>query len=126
MASFKGNIVIVEDDSGLNQAVLRLLQAAGFNATSFSSAATALVSDAIKQADCVVLDVHLADMSGFELQHRLSESGHSPPVIIITAHDDDLSRQRAKSIGASAYFPKPFTGRAFVDAVARAVGKEKP
>ncbi|HKE92967.1 MAG TPA: response regulator, partial [Povalibacter sp.] len=75
MAESRGNIVIVEDDAGLNQALTRLLQAAGFHTTGFASAAAALQSEATRDAHCLVLDVHLSDMSGYEVQRRLAETG---------------------------------------------------
>lgn len=121
MVEYRGNIVIVEDDAGLNQALTRLLQAAGFETTGFSTADAALQSTAVAQADCLVLDVHLADMTGYELHRRLGESGHVPPVIIITAHDDVHSRRQAQAIGASEYLTKPFAGRALVAAISRIV-----
>ena len=124
MGEYRGNIVIVEDDAGLNQALSRLLQAAGFQATAFSCARDALGSDSTKQADCLVLDVHLADMTGYELQRRLTEAGRAPPVIVMTAHDDAVSRRQAHAIGAAAYLTKPFAGRALVDAVTRVLAAD--
>lgn len=117
MSNFKGDVIIVEDDSGLSQALSRLLQAAGFRATSFGCAAAALADAALAGADCLVVDVHLPDMTGFELLQRLADNGVSLPVIVITAHDDAVSRQRAQAAGVDAYFPKPFAGRALVDAI---------
>jgi FixJ family two-component response regulator len=119
MPGRKGYVVIVEDDVGLNQALSRLLQAAGFDTDSYGSAAAALGSESIRQADCLVLDVQLSEMTGFDLQRRLQKSGHSPPAIIITAHDDMTSQREAREIGAVAYLTKPFAGRALVDAVER-------
>jgi FixJ family two-component response regulator len=118
MGEFRGHIVIVEDDAGLNQALSRLLQAAGFQATGFNTAAAALQSALTRTADCLVLDVHLADMTGYDVQRRLAETGFLPPVIVITAHDDAFSRRQAEAIGATAYLTKPFAGRVLVDAVA--------
>lgn len=123
MAGSQGNIVVVEDDAGLNQALSRLLQAAGFHAASFVDAASAMQAGTIGHADCLVLDMHLTDMSGYELHRRLSEgTSRVPPTIIITAHDDVVSRQQAQNMGAVAYLTKPFAGRALVDAVIRAIG----
>ncbi|HMN45616.1 MAG TPA: response regulator [Povalibacter sp.] len=121
MATSRGNIVIVEDDTGLNQAVSRLLQAAGFHVTSFESAIAALSSEISQQADCLVLDVHLPDMTGYELKKRLAAQGRSPPAIVITAHDDTHSRREADAIGAVAFLAKPFAGRVLVDEVARVI-----
>lgn len=121
MANDRGKIVIVEDDPGLNQAFVRLIQAAGFAATGFDTAAAALADDSVRHADCLVVDVHLADMTGYELLHRLARGGHLPPVIIVTAHDNAASRRQADAIGACGYLSKPFAGRALVDAVQHAL-----
>ncbi|HEY6642019.1 response regulator [Povalibacter sp.] len=121
MATYRGNIVLVEDDIGLNQALSRLLLAAGFQVTSFDSAASTLASNASQQADCLVIDVHLPDMTGYELKRRLDESGDVRPTIIITAHDDATSRRQAQNAGAAAFLAKPFAGRTLVDEVTRLI-----
>lgn len=118
----KGAIVIVDDDDGLRLAFERVLNAAGFRAEAFASAESLLESDAADRATCLVFDVHLPGLSGFELRRALVRSGcRQPPVIFITGHDDPAAREQAEALGASAYLPKPFAGRALVDAVARAV-----
>ncbi len=121
MSGDRLKISIVEDDAGLNQAFLRVLQAAGFDASGFESAASALADESIVQSACLVVDVHLADMTGYELLQRLSARGALPPVVIVTAHDNASSRRQARSIGAASYLTKPFPGRALLDAVRRAV-----
>ena len=57
-------IIIVEDDCSVNLAVSRLLQAAGFGVRSFTSGNAVLADDEAREADCIVLDVHLPDMNG--------------------------------------------------------------
>lgn len=121
MGSVRGIVVVVEDDVGLNQAVTRLLQAAGFEVSRFQSATEALSSDASTHADCLVVDVHLADMNGYELIEQLSSRCPIAPVIIITAHDDAESRRTAQAHGVCAYLTKPFAGHLLVDAVERAI-----
>ena len=123
MASVRGTIVLVEDDVGLNQAVSRLLQAAGFDVARFRCASEALSSDALQGASCVVLDVHLPDMTGYDLIGQLAQRGLVAPVIVITAHDDAYSRRKAQALGVHAYLTKPFAGRALVDAIERAINE---
>jgi FixJ family two-component response regulator len=123
MPAKTGAIVVVDDDDGLRLAFERVLNAAGFRAQTFASAESLLESDAADWATCLVLDVHLPGLSGFELRRELVRSGSpQPPVIFITGHDEPAAREQAEALGASAYLPKPFAGRALVDAVARAVG----
>jgi FixJ family two-component response regulator len=115
-------IFIVDDDVSVNLAVDRLLKAAGFKTRCFTSATVLLADPAACSADCLVLDVHLPDMNGFELQRKLRAAGSLAPVIIITAHDDPIHRRAAKEIGANAYITKPFTSVTLLDAVSIATG----
>lgn len=119
----KGAIVVVDDDDGMRGAAERVLNAAGFRAVTFASAEILLQSDAVDGAACLVLDIHLPGLSGFDLRRRLAQTGTRPPVIFITGHDEPAAREQAEALGAAAYLPKPFAGRALVDAVSRAVGR---
>jgi FixJ family two-component response regulator len=119
----QGDIVVVDDDDGARRAFERVLNAAGFRTLAFPSAETLLQSDGAAGAACLVLDVHLPGLSGFELRRELARSGaRQPPVIFVTGHDEPAARDQAEALGAAAYLPKPFAGRALVAAVALAVG----
>ncbi|WP_129645237.1 response regulator transcription factor [Peristeroidobacter agariperforans] len=111
----RANVIIVEDDMGLNRAVARLLNIAGFHSSSFESAERLLESAAASGADCFVFDIHLPGISGVELLDRLDEAGIHRPVIFITAHDDAHTRDAAR--GGSSYLTKPFTGQALIQAI---------
>ena len=115
------NVVVVDDDAGMNQAIERLLNAAGFHALMFSSADALLESGAAASAECMVLDIHLPGLSGFELRQRLAREGVVLPVIFITAYDDPDSHAQAKRAGAIAYFTKPFPGQHLVAAITKAL-----
>lgn len=119
-------IFIIEDDVSVNLAVNRLLEAAGFRTRCFTSAAALLADPGACSADCLVLDVHLPDMNGFELQRKLHAAGSSAPVVVITAHDDPMHRRAARDIGASAYITKPFSSLTLLEAVSRATGASTP
>ena len=120
----QGAIVVVDDDDSMRSAAQRVLDAAGFRAEAFASAESLLESGAAHDAACIVLDIHLPGLSGFELCHELARAGPAyPPVIFITGHDDPVARERAEALGACAFLPKTFAGRTLVEAVARAVGK---
>lgn len=117
------NIVVVDDDDGMNQAIQRLLKAAGFRATTFGSAEELLKAGAAISASCLILDIHLPGLSGFELFREIATAGSKVPVIFITAFDDPDSLARAVEAKAIAYFTKPFPGQHLVAAVTRALGK---
>ena len=109
-------IAIVDDDDSVRRSLLRVVQAAGYTAEGFASARQFLDWLPQGRAACLLLDVHMSEMSGFDLQDRLAV-----PIIFITAHDDALTRERVRRAGVAAYLPKPFDERALLDAIARAV-----
>lgn len=119
-------IVIVDDDPGMNQAVERLLRAGGFDPVGFSSGEALLKSEAAEAADCLLLDIHLPGLSGFDLYRQLEIAGIHTPVIFITAYDDVDARARAEQCGASAYLTKPFSGRNVMSAINNALNKTVP
>jgi FixJ family two-component response regulator len=115
------DIVVVEDDNGMREALERVLQAAGYGTEGFCSAEAFLDDGGRPEADCFVMDIHLPGLSGFELCGRLTEKGSQAPVIFITAHDDADSRDEARACGAAAYLPKPFAGRRLVEVIELAI-----
>lgn len=117
----KSPVVVVEDDDGMRKALDRLLRAAGYQPLLFSSAEAFLGTATAHLAACLVLDIHLPGLSGLELGRRLAASGRVPPVIFITAQDDDSAREEARQLECLAYFRKPFEGAALLDAIRRAV-----
>jgi FixJ family two-component response regulator len=124
MQQHRGTIFIVEDDSSLNQAVGRVVQAAGFRSRLFGSAEAVLGEGALQEADCFILDVHLPGISGFELCSRLRCSGVVAPLILITAHDDAMHQRIAREIGVAAYLTKPVTTVSLVNAVVCALAAQ--
>ena len=105
----------------MRDAIHRVLEAAGFAVTDFATAEAALLDRGTHEASCLVLDIHLPEISGFELYERLRAIGSKQPVVFITARDDAHSRERAIQLGAVDYLVKPFSGRALAGIVARAL-----
>lgn len=121
MTNPRQSIVVVDDDAGMNLALERLLNAAGFNAVMFPSAEALLQTDAAGSAACLILDIHLPGLSGFELNRQLQQSGMTRPVIFITAYEESDFHARAQDAGAIACFSKPFPGKSLLEAISRAV-----
>jgi FixJ family two-component response regulator len=118
MVERASQIIIVDDDPGMGQAIVRLLTAAGWMARMFPSAEAALESDALPTAGCLVLDIELPGMSGLDLHSHLEVSGVHLPVIFITGHDLPVFREKAQSAGAC-YLTKPFPSTQLIEAVRR-------
>ena len=120
MPGHNQSIVLVEDDAGMSKAIERLLRAAGFQPVSFASAEELLQTEAADSAACLVLDIHLPGLSGLELGRLLIGSGRTKPIIFITGQDEPSLRDEARRLG-SAYFRKPFEGKALLEAIRAAV-----
>src|SRR2546425_3231018 len=87
-------IAIVDDDPSIRRSLHRLVQSAGYAVQTFASAREFLEWLPRGHAACLVLDVHMKEMSGFELQERLAV-----PVLFITSHDDVATRTRIETSG---------------------------
>jgi FixJ family two-component response regulator len=119
MAEEDREIVVVDDDSSMSQAIERLLVTSGWKTRSFASAEDLLVWDQRAGIVFLVLDIQLPGMSGLDLHENLVSVGISPPVVFITGYDRPIFRQRAEQAGAAAYLTKPFPGRFLTDAIRR-------
>jgi len=114
-------ISIVDDDLSVRRALRRLVQSAGYSVETFASAREFLDSSPSGRTGCLILDIHLEGMSGFELQERMAADPDPIPVIFITAQDDAATRERARLTSASAYLRKPFDEEILLTAIARAL-----
>jgi FixJ family two-component response regulator len=111
-------IIVVEDDSSMSQAIERLLAAAGWRVRMFATAEALLESGASEGASVLVFDIKLPGMSGLELHRKLLARGPVPPVIFMTAQEDWATlRDLANRAGAAAYFTKPFGGTELLQAI---------
>jgi FixJ family two-component response regulator len=110
-------ITIVDDDASVREAVQALLQSTGRRAVTFESAEQFLASEAVRAADCLILDLWMPGIGGLELQQRMLTAGYRIPTIVLTAHTDDVSRARALAAGAAAFLPKPFRPEILLEAV---------
>ena len=115
-------IAIVDDDASVCEALESLLKSIGFRAASFSSARSFLDSAQFPNVSCVVLDVSMPNMDGLELQRHLA-STNPIPIIFITAHRDEKTRERALQAGAISFLNKPFSDEALIDSVHSALDK---
>ena len=75
----------------------------------------------MQTATCLLLDIHLGEISGIELHRWLAASGSKRPVIFMTASDDEAARNEAMDAGCIAYLRKPFAGQVLLDAIGKAV-----
>jgi FixJ family two-component response regulator len=110
-------VIVVDDDPGILLAVQRVLHLHGFETEVFSSAEGFLEGARLGDAICLVLDVHLQHMSGIDLRRQLTRSGHSLPVIFITAVESEATHKAALEAGCVAYLHKPFPSDRLIEAI---------
>jgi FixJ family two-component response regulator len=118
-------VYLVDDDESVRRALQRLLRSAGFEVKAFSSAEAFLQSENLDVRACVVLDIRMPGLTGFDVQEKLASMGIRIPVITVSAFDDAETRERARKLGAVAFFRKPVDGQALIDAIHWATGVTK-
>jgi FixJ family two-component response regulator len=118
-------ISVVDDDPSIRRALRRLLHSIGFECQTYGSAQEFFECKYEQKTECLILDIHLGGMTGFELQQKMLAEGFNPPVIYITAHDDEKTREQAERAGAIAYLRKPFTDQSLIDAIDTAIHGKK-
>jgi FixJ family two-component response regulator len=101
------HISIVDDDASIRGALKGLMRSVRFGADAYGSAEEFLASERVNDTACLILDVYLPGMNGFELQNHLTAEGRTIPIIFITAHSDEASRKRALKGGAIDFLSKP-------------------
>lgn len=110
-------ISVVDDDESVRVSLGDLMGSVGYQVTTFSSAEEFLNSDSLRNIDCLILDVRMPGMDGFELQRRLLASKYEIPIIFITGHGNGRMRQRALSAGAVECLQKPFAEESLLRAI---------
>jgi FixJ family two-component response regulator len=116
-------VAIVDDERSICTALQRLIRSAQMGVKTYPSGEEFLADVDTLKPDCVVLDLHMPRVNGFEVQCRLAERANPPPVIVITGHDTPEARARALRNGAAAYLLKPVDDQMLLDAIAAAVLK---
>ena len=115
-------VAVVDDDESVRESLPDLLREFGFRSKVFSSAEEFLASGTASQMKCLVSDVVMLGMTGFDLQQELKVRGHKIPVIFITARKDETVRRRALEQGAVGFLLKPFSDTALLGALNVALG----
>ena len=123
MSGQPAKVFVVDDDASVCVALSRLLRTAGLRVETFGTATECLSDDRLKDADCLVLDVHLPDLSGLELQAKLRELGLELPIVFITGRGDIPMSVRAMKAGALEFLTKPFDDQQLLDAIEQGIAR---
>lgn len=118
-------IHVVDDDESLRLALVRLLEAAGFEARSYASAGDFLLQPVPDRRGCLLLDVRMPGPSGLDLQAALPAHKVGLPVIFMTGFADVPTSVRAMKAGAVDFLEKPVQRQDLLDAIGRALQRDE-
>jgi len=110
-------VYVIDDDESVRKALKRLLRSANLDVETFSSAEEFLSNSKQGESACIVMDIRMPGLTGFDLQKRLLLKGVPIPVIVISASDDVQTREHARELGAVNFFRKPVDDQALLDAI---------
>lgn len=116
-------VAVVDDDPRIRQSLKDLFRSAGLQVRVFSSGVEVLSSNNLDGISCLITDIRMSQMDGWELKARVTLSYPDLPVIFVTAHDDGTLKRRADASGVFASFLKPFDAEELLCAVEEAIRK---
>jgi FixJ family two-component response regulator len=118
-------VFVVEDDALVCRALSNLFQSVGLRVEVFGSASEMLQSKLPDVARCLVLDVRLPGLSGLDFQTELAKANINIPIVFMTGHGDIPMTVRAMKGGAVDFLTKPFRDQDMLDAVVRAIERDR-
>lgn len=121
MSSRVSTVAVVDDDARVLESLEDLLESAGHTVLVFASGKALLADRAFAAIDCLITDIGMPQLDGFELQRLAQARRPGLPVILITGRHEIADQQRAAALGNHGFFFKPFDGQALLAAVRRAV-----
>lgn len=118
-------MLVVDDEAGIVELMRDFLEADGFAVLSASDGAGALTTLAREQVDCVLLDVMMPGLSGFEVVRRIRETA-DVPILFLSARDGDTDKIRGLRLGADDYVVKSATPDEVVARVHAVLRRARP
>jgi FixJ family two-component response regulator len=125
MTDAEALVFVVDDDASLRASLQDLLESVGLRVAACASAQDFLHRPRPEVPSCLVLDVRLPGLSGLELQQRMAVGDLAMPIIFITGHGDIPMSVQAMKAGAVDFLPKPFRDQDLLDAVHRALARDR-
>jgi len=121
MALRRSVVAVVDDDPRLLESLEDLLESAGHSVRLFSSATALLEKDNLSEIDCLVSDVGMPVIDGFELRGLVKKARPELPVILITGRHETADQQPQTGQGYQNFFRKPFDGQVLLAAITQAL-----
>ena len=117
----KDTVFVVDDDEAIRELLRLLLETSGYRVVTFPSGAAFLEALTPSSRGCVLVDVRMPMMGGFEVQQELRRRGFDLPLIVMTGHGDVPLAVRAMKAGAADFIEKPFSDELIGTAIERAL-----
>ena len=125
MAKTQTVVAVLDDEPEMRKALRRLLTFRGFRVEEYEGGQDLLAAIGLQRPDCLLLDLYMPGCSGFEVLEALRSRQIGVPVIVITAHDEPDTTERAAALGVSAYLKKPVDRETLLSAIQAAMRHEK-
>jgi FixJ family two-component response regulator len=117
-------VSVVDDDESVRESLPDLIREFGFDTQTFKSGEEFLASSYLERTKCLILDIAMPGMSGFDVQRELKTRKHPVPVVFITAQRDENAWSNLLKREAVACLLKPFSDTALLHAIRTALGTE--
>ncbi len=126
MSGFKEDVsvYIIDDDESVRKGLSRLMRSAGLKCYTYQDPELFMSEIRNDCCSCIIMDVTMPHLSGFELCGKLKEKGITTPVIAVSAHDDNESLRMAQDMGVRFYLRKPVDDQALLDAISWLVSRD--
>lgn len=125
MAECRGRILVVDDDEGLRELLVRYLSDNGYVAAGVADGQAMKRHLSTHPVDLILLDVMLPGEDGLSLARDLGTHG-GPPIIMLSARGEEVDRIVGLEVGADDYLPKPFSHRELLARVAAVLRRRQP
>lgn len=114
-------VAVVDDDQSVLRSLEYLLESADHAVRLFSSGTALLQSGCLPDIDCLISDIEMPGMDGFELLRRVHAARPGLPIILVTGFPDSLKRLPALDGSKPRFFTKPFNGPELLAAVSESL-----
>ena len=121
MADRTALVAVVDDDRSVLRSIEYLLESADYGARLFTSAQALLESGCLAEIDCLISDIDMPGMDGFELLRQVHAARPGLPVILITGYPDAVKQVPPLGETQPRFFTKPFQGAELLAAVSDAL-----
>ena len=117
-------VAVLDDEPQMRKALRRLLSTHGFRVDTYERGNDFLAALPSHPADCLVLDLHMPEVNGFDVLVALQSQRVAMPVIVVTGHDEPGTAERTRTFGALAYLRKPVDEVALLAAIKSAIAAD--